>query len=334
MDAIASRRVDSLHGLRNDRQHDGVNKMTENEIRQTVSDELVRDVLRERRSERNWRLVKRSLMVASGVVCFAMYLYSYSKQMGWTWMPNSAVTGVVHVDGEIASGNVASADKIVPLLKSAFESEHVKAVVLSIDSPGGAPVEAERIYQAIKTFKKKNPKPVIAVINNVGASAAYMVALHTDKIYAAHYSLVGSVGAVLTGWDFHKALEKLQISQRVYASGHLKSMLNPFIPMTPEAERKAQELVQKMGERFKAEVVAARGKKLSGNVDYATGEAWDGVQAKELGLVDEVSTLDAVTASLGHPVHDFGPQAAIGASWLNGMTSVFESAARLLEAMR
>jgi protease-4 len=88
-----------------------------------------------------------------------------------------------------------------------------------------------------------------------------------------------------------------------------------------------------MGERFKAEVVAARGKKLNGNVDYATGEAWDGVQAKEIGLVDEVSTLDAVTASLGHPVHDFGPQ-AVGAGWLNGMTSVFESAARLLEAMR
>jgi protease-4 len=68
---------------------------------------------------------------------------------------------------------------------------------------------------------------------NVGASAPYMVALHTDKIYAANYSLVGSVGVVLTGWDFH-ALRSSR-SASVYARGNLKSMLNPHMPMTPEA---------------------------------------------------------------------------------------------------
>ena len=196
--------------------------MTESEIRHAVSDELVRDVLRERRSERRWRLIKRGMMVAAGVVFFALYLFGYAKQMGWKMIPNNEITAVIHIDGEIAAGATASAEKVVPLLRKAFEAKNVKAVVLSIDSPGGAPVEAERIYQSIKAFRKKHPKPVVAVINNVGASAAYMVALHTDKIYAANYSLVGSVGAVLTGWDFHKALEKLQISQRVYASGNLK----------------------------------------------------------------------------------------------------------------
>jgi protease-4 len=288
----------------------------------------VRDVLRERRAERRWRLVKRGLMVTSGVVFFCLYLFGYSKQMGWTWMPNSDTTAVVHIDGEISASNTASADTIVPLLRKAFEAKNVKAVVLSIDSPGGAPVEAERIYQSIKAFKQKNPKPVVAVINNVGASAAYMVALHTDKIYAANYSLVGSVGAVLTGWDFHKALDTLQISQRVYASGNLKSMLNPYMPMSPEADRKAQEMVQKMGQRFKAEVQAARGKKLLSNVDYTTGEVWDGAQAKEIGLIDEVATLDTVIDKLGNPAHDFGPQAP-GVGWLRGMATVAEWATRL-----
>ena len=307
--------------------------MTENEIRQTVSDELVRDVLRERRSERRWRIIKRGMMVGAGVVFFGLYLFGYAKQMGWKMLPNSEITAVIHIDGEIAAGNTASAEKIVPLLRKAFEAKNVKAVVLSIDSPGGAPVEAERIYQSIKVFRKKNPKPVVAVINNVGASAAYMVALHTDKIYAANYSLVGSVGAVLTGWDFHKALEKLQISQRVYASGNLKSMLNPYMPMTPEADRKAQEMVQKMGERFKAEVQAARGKKLQSNVDYTTGEVWDGVQAMEIGLIDEIGTLDTVIDGWKSPAHDFGPRSP-GAGWLSGMATAFEWMSRIQEGMQ
>jgi len=320
----------SLNGR--SKHNDGVKlKMTENEIRQAVSDDLVRDVLRERRSERRWRLVKRGLMVASGVLFTGLYLFNYSKNLGWTWIPNRDVTAVVHIDGEISASNTASADTIVPLLRKAFEADNVKAVILSIDSPGGAPVEAERIYQAIKIFRKENPKPVVAVINNVGASAAYMVALHTDKIYAANYSLVGSVGAVLTGWDFHKALDKLQISQRVYASGSLKSMLNPYMPMTAEADRKAQEMVQKMGERFKAEVQVARGEKLHPNVDYTTGEVWDGVQAKEIGLIDEIGTLDSVVATWDRPTHDFGPSAR-GGGWLSGMASAFDFLATMQNA--
>lgn len=302
--------------------------MTENEIKQAVTDDLVRDVLRERASERRWKTIKRSLMVIAGVGFFGMYMFGFTKQMGWFSLPNSAITAVVHIDGEISAGATASAEQVVPLLKKAFEAKNVKAVVLSIDSPGGAPVEAERIYQAVKAFRKANPKPVVAVINNVGASAAYMVALHTDTIYAANYSLVGSVGAVLTGWDFHKALEKLQISQRVYASGNLKSMLNPYMPMTPEADRKAQEMVSKMGERFKAEVHAARGKKLRAGVDYTTGEVWDGIEAKEIGLIDEIGTLDTVVMKWDAKVHDMGPRSP-GDGWLRGMSSVLQWASKL-----
>lgn len=300
----------------------------EQEIKQAISDDLIRDVLRDRRSERRWRLIKRWLLVGAGSISFLLYLFSYASSLGWKWIPNSEITAVIRIDGEISSGSTASADRVVPLLRKAFEAPNVKAVVLSIDSPGGAPVEAERIYQAITSFKKKHNKPVVSVINNVGASAAYMVALHTDKIYAANYSLVGSVGAVLTGWDFHKALEKLDISQRVYASGKLKSMLNPYLPMTPEAERKAQEMVQLMGQRFKQEVQAARGTKLKGDVDYTTGEVWDGAQAKEIGLIDEIGTLDTVTDKWGSPAHDFGPKGR-ASGWLGGAAKIMDVLARI-----
>jgi len=89
-------------------------QMTESEIRHAVSDELVRDVLRERRSERRWRLIKRGMMVAAGVVFFALYLFGYAKQMGWKMIPNNEITAVIHIDGEISAGATASAEKVVP----------------------------------------------------------------------------------------------------------------------------------------------------------------------------------------------------------------------------
>lgn len=306
--------------------------MTENEIRAAVTDDLVRDVLRERQSERRWKVVKRSLIVAAAGLFFVLYVFAVAKQLGWAVLPNSETTAVIHIDGEISADATASADKVVPLLKTAFEADNVKAIVLSIDSPGGAPVESERIYQAIKALKAKNPKPIVAVINNIGASAAYLVALHTDKIYAANYSLVGSVGAVIAVWDFHKALEKFDVKQRVYASGNLKSMLNPFAPMTPEADLKAQEMVTKMGERFKAEVETARGKKIAKGVNYATGEVWDGVEAKQIGLVDEIGTLDTVAMQWDAKVHDMGPRAS-GAGWLSGSAQLIDKASKLIEAI-
>ena len=196
----------------------------------------------------------------------------------------------------------------MPLLEKAFANPNVKAVVLSIDSPGGAPVEAERIYTAIGSLKRKHPKPVVAVINNLGASAAFLIALHADKIVAGRYSLVGSIGAIMAPWQLDRAIAKYDVSQRVYASGKLKSFLNPFTPVTPEVDLKAQKLVDQMGTYFLEEVKARRGAYLKAGVDVATGEVWAGPEAKEIGLVDAVGTIDEYVASTwGVKAYDFGP---------------------------
>jgi protease IV len=273
-----------------------------------MADVLLADMLRERRSDRRWRTIRRSLLVSGVVGGSLAYAMFYATALGYKVMPSANVVGVVRIEGEIARGTLASADRVIPVLRSAFEAAKVRAVVLAIDSPGGAPVEAERIYRAIEAFRQAHPKPVLAVIQNIGASAAYMIALHTDRIYAARYSMVGSVGAVLSSWDFSRALERVHVSQRVYASGELKAMLNPFLPATPAAERKAKELVRGMGESFRSEVAASRGKRLLKDVDYATGEVWSGTEAMKIGLVDEIGTLDEVVAQrYGLRTHDLGP---------------------------
>jgi protease IV len=183
----------------------------------------------------------------------------------------------------------------------------VKVVVLSIDSGGGAPVEAERIGFMIDTLRKKHGKPVYAVIQNIGASAAYMIAMNTDKIYAGRYSLVGSIGAVMSSWDLHRAINKLEVEQKVFASGELKAMLNPFVAPTKGAERKAQELVDKAGAIFQSQLMERRKSKLITGINYGSGEIWDGDQAVKIGLIDELGTIESIALAHDAVIREYGP---------------------------
>ena len=263
----------------------------------------------ERKAERRWKMLFQGLLFGGPLILGILYFLFFLNSTGFRWGPWSDVVGVVHIDGQISPGELASADKIIPALGQAFSTAAVKSVVLSIDSPGGATVEAERIYQAVEALKKKHPKPVIAVINNLGASAAYMIAMHTDRVIAARFSLVGSIGTMIEGWDAHRAMDRLDLAQRVYASGPLKSMLSPFLQMSKEADEKAQQLVRVAGELFVNDLKQARGKHLKPGIDYGTGEVWSGQEAVSLGLVDEIGTLDEVIAtSWGLKPYDFGPR--------------------------
>ena len=268
---------------------------------------LVSSLLQDRKAERRSRLFKVSIYFVIFGVPTLLYIGIISYMNGSRWLLTQDAVGVVRVEGDIAPGENASADQVIPALKAAFESDKIKAVVLAIDSNGGAPVEAERINNAMATMRAKNPKPVVAVIGNVGMSAGYMIAMHTDRIYAGKYSLVGSIGAVMAAWDFHKALEKVDVAQRVYASGPLKAMMNPYLPMTAQANEKAQDLVNRMGSQFHAEMSGLR-KGLKPNVQYGTGEVWGGSEAVANGIIDELGTIDDLIERRWQlPAHDFGP---------------------------
>ena len=246
---------------------------------------------KERRSVHRWNLALKAVLIIGPLAGAAMFL---ATSTGFSFGPFGDVIGVVEIKGEIKDGALASADKIVPALEAAFKSSHVKQVVLKIDSPGGAPVETERIINALGTFKQRYPKPVTAVIGNLGASAAYMAAMHADRIVAGKYSLVGSIGAILAPWQLDKAIAQVKVSQRVYSSGRLKAFLNPFTPLTSESDAKATELVNRVGGAFVQELHSVRGKRLKHQVDYGTGEVWSGMEAKALGLVDEIGTLESI----------------------------------------
>ncbi|MFT3819872.1 MAG: S49 family peptidase [Rubrivivax sp.] len=267
------------------------------------------DLLVDRRQERRGRMLRLALYALAFALPALMYLGTWFRSGLPAWVPGADSVGVVRIDGEMSSGSAAGADQVVPALRRAFEARAVRAVVLAIDSPGGAPAEAERIFTALQALRVRYPKPVVAVIGGQGASAAYLVAIHCDRIYAGRYSLVGSIGALLTGWDAHELVERHGLRQRLYTSGPLKALMNPFVPMAESGERRARDLVGRIADTFGRDVAERR--QLALTAELVSGTVWDGDAAKDLGLVDELATLDQVLASrwAGLPIRVFGASA-------------------------
>lgn len=265
-----------------------------------------RSMLLDRRAERRSRTVRAVLYFLMFALPAILYSGFYAWSAGLRVGNAAEAVAVIRIEGEIADGAPLPGGRsghpdAAQGLRAGQDQGH-RAVHRQ---PGWCPPGGRAyLHRAGERWRKSHPKPVVAVINNLGASAAYMVALHADRIYAGNYSLVGSVGAILSGWDAHQALNRVGVSQRVYASGDLKAMMNPFLPMSPEAERKARDLVNTMGKAFRAELVAQRKDKLAAGVDFGSGAVWGGSEAQRIGLIDEVATIEQVVkARLARPAH-------------------------------
>ena len=202
--------------------------------------------------------------------------------------------GGVDIKGEIASGAEASAEYVVAALRSAFEDEGSKAVVLLVNSPGGSPVQAGIINDEIVRLKAKHGKPLYAVVEETCASAAYYIAAAADEIYVDKASIVGSIGVLMDGFGFTGTMEKLGVERRLITAGENKGFLDPFSPQTEQQRAYAQVLLDQIHEQFIAVVKAGRGERLKETPEIFSGLFWTGQQAIELGLADKLGSLDFV----------------------------------------
>ena len=201
---------------------------------------------------------------------------------------------MVDVKGEIASGADASAEYVVAALRSAFEDEGSKAVVLLINSPGGSPVQAGMINDEIVRLKAKHGKPVYAVVEETCASAAYYIAAAADDIFVDKASIVGSIGVLMDGFGFTGTMEKLGVERRLLTAGENKGFLDPFSPQTEKQRAYALTMLDQIHQQFIAVVKAGRGDRLKSTPDTFSGLFWTGQQAIELGLADQLGNLDYV----------------------------------------
>ena len=246
--------------------------------------------LKEQRSARRWKIFFRLawLGLIAAVVFVAL------QQSSSTTSKSAPHTAVVDIKGEIASGAEASAEFVVAAMRSALEDEGSQALVLLINSPGGSPVQAGIINDEIVRLKAKHNKPIYAVVEETCASAAYYIAAAADDIYVDKASIVGSIGVLMDGFGFTGTMEKLGVERRLLTAGENKGFLDPFSPQTETQRAYAQTMLNQIHQQFIAVVKAGRGDRLKTTADTFSGLFWTGQQAVEMGLADQMGSLDYV----------------------------------------
>ena len=251
----------------------------------SVIEKLAMESLREQRRARRWGIFFK--LLAFGYVAFAV-LMAYGKGVfNFSLNELEQHTATVDVSGPIAAGEAASAERIIAGVKAAFEDESTAGVILSINSPGGSPVQAGRVYDELTRLKAEHPDtPLIAVVDEMCASGGYYIAAAADKIYADKASLVGSIGVIGGGFGFVEAIDKLGVERRVFTSGENKAFLDPFSPLKAAEVTHWQTLLAGIHEQFKEVVKEGRGDALKGEEDEFSGLMWTGEQALENGLID------------------------------------------------
>jgi len=246
--------------------------------------------LHEQRLARRWRTFVRLAWLVF-LVAVAWFGFDQSNTSKSVTTPHTAV---VEIKGEIASGNEASAELILSSVRAAFEDAGAQAVVLLINSPGGSPVQAGIVNDEIRRLKALHHKPVYAVVEESCASAAYYIAVSADKIYVDKASIVGSIGVLMDGFGFTGLMDKLGIERRLMTAGENKGFLDPFSPQTERQREYAQAMLNQIHQQFIAAVKIGRGSRLKEDSDTFSGLFWSGQQAIELGLADQLGSVDYV----------------------------------------
>ncbi len=268
--------------------------------------------LDEQRRSRQWTALFRLLWFGFAMLLFAAW-------MGWIGRPDKESmsaslgrhTAVIDLQGIIGVESRASAEKMMKALNRAFKDSNTAGVIVRINSPGGSPVQAGYINDEIRRLRRKYPSiPLYAVVQDLCASGGYYVAVAADRIYVDKASLVGSIGAIMGGFGFVGAMEKLGIERRAYTSGENKDFLDPFVPENPAQKEHAKQMLAEIHQQFIDAVKAGRGKRLKETPDIFSGLVWTGQKSVDLGLADGLGSAEYVARDVikAERMVDFTPE--------------------------
>ncbi len=212
------------------------------------------------------------------------------------WTKDLPLVAVVSLSGAIGMSTPLrpslSIAAVAAILDRAFTMRNVKAVAISVNSPGGSPVQSALIYKRIRALSEENEVPVYIFVEDVAASGGYLIALAGDEIIADQNSIIGSIGVISTSFGFDRAIEKLGIDRRVYTSGARKMTLDPFQPEKPDDVRRLKAVQKDVHQTFIDLVKERRGSALQApDRMLFSGEFWSGAKGLELGLVDRIGDL-------------------------------------------
>src|SRR6267142_567531 len=208
---------------------------------------LATAALKEQRRARLWGIFFKLLF-------FAYLTFFVLRAVDWKGradVTGGKHTAMVEVNGVIAPGGDASAEKVTTALQAAFKDKNTQGVVMRINSPGGSPVQAQTIYDEMRRLRKKYPDvPLYAVVEDICASGGYFVAAGADRIYVSKSSIVGSIGVLMNGFGFTGLMDKLGVERRLITAGEHKGMLDPFSPLDEKDRQYAKQLMEEIHRQF------------------------------------------------------------------------------------
>lgn len=206
-------------------------------------------------------------------------------------VPVLRLGGVIGGGGRLSKGLTLAG--IAGPLKKLFSFDG-PVVAISINSPGGSPVQSRLIHDRIRKLANEEEKEVIVFVEDVGASGGYMLAVAGEEILCDPSSILGSIGVISGGFGFDRFIERYNIDRRIYTAGEKKLALDPFSPEKPDDIKRLKAIQQQIHDSFIELVKERRTGRIQEEDEKMlfTGEFWAGHKAVELGLADKVQNLD------------------------------------------
>ena len=209
-------------------------------------------------------------------------------------IPLVKLSGVIGSVGKFKQGIDFSGQE--EIITKAFSLKKSPAVAISINSPGGSPVQSHLIHDHIRQLAKKNNKKVIVFAEDVAASGGYLISCAGDEIYANKSSIIGSIGVIYSSFGFKDLIGKIGVERRVYTAGKNKSTLDPFLDEKEEDIKRLKNIQLDLHKDFIDVVENSRASKLKKDkgIELFSGEFWSGRKALELGLIDGLGNVNDI----------------------------------------
>lgn len=271
---------------------------------------LLENIAEQRRTRRWGIFFKLIFIVIIGLIFYRVMRDELPQPVA----TSQAHTAMIDIRGEITPDQDANADSIIGSLQSAYSNKNVKGVILRINSPGGSPVQARQIFNEIMMLRAESPNiKIYAAIEELGTSAAYLVASAVDAIYADETSLVGSIGVKIDSFGFVDAMQKVGVERRLYTAGVHKGAFDPFLPRVPADDAFLETQLKLVHQAFIKNVREGRGNRLKDNPEIFSGLFWCGEDALKLGLIDGYGDAQYIASEIikADNIVDYSPTSSL-----------------------
>ncbi|MGM0838123.1 MAG: signal peptide peptidase SppA [Bacillota bacterium] len=236
------------------------------------------------------------------------------------------VNGAIQDLGEDVTSIFQSAGynhrQFLRMLDQAKEDDSVKGIVLRVNTPGGGVSESAEIHKRLMEIKEETKKPIYVSMGAMAASGGYYIAAPADKIFATNETITGSIGVIMQGVNYKELAEKYGVKFETFKSGPYKDIMSPTKDMTDEERQILQTMVDNMYDRFVNVIVEGRGMSEAEVRNIADGRIYDGQQAKDINIVDEIGYFEDVVDAIKKD-HNLGSVQVIQYEENLGLGSLF-----------